>query len=195
MERSDQLFAQQVRDTVDALRQGKVILYPTDTVWGIGCDATRADAVERIYRLKKRAEAKAMITLVDSEAMLERYVDGIPDVAYELLEAAVDPITVVYDRGVGVASNLPAPDGTLAVRLTHDPFCRAVIRALRRPLVSTSANISGMPAPRSFADISPEITAGVDYASLWRRDEHPSDSKPSTVIRLKENGEIKILRK
>ncbi len=195
MKRSDQLFTDQVRAAAEALRQGKVILYPTDTVWGLGCDATRADAVGRIYELKKRAEAKAMITLVDSEAMLERYVDGIPDVAYELLEAAVDPITVVYDRGIGVAPNLPAPDGSLAVRLTTDPFCRAVIRALRRPLVSTSANISGAPAPGCFAEISPEIISGADFVSLWRRDEPASERKPSTVIRLKENGEIKILRK
>lgn len=178
---------------VDVLRKGGVILYPTDTVWGIGCDATNDEAVARVYQIKKRAESKALITLVSDVAMLERTVSGIPDVAYELIDVTDKPLTVVYDKGIGVAPNLLADDGSLAVRLTREPFSASLCRNLRRPLVSTSANISGEPTPSTFNAISDEIKNAVDYICLSRRDE----SKPrnsSSIIKLSEDGTFKIIR-
>lgn len=180
---------------LQTLKRGGIILYPTDTVWGLGCDATNAKAVERIYELKQRSDAKALITLLASADDLERWVDGVPEVAYELLEAAVDPLTVVYDRALvpPLAPNLPAPDGSLAVRVTSDSFCRELCRKLRRPLVSTSANISGRPTPARFADIAPELLQAVDYVcTTGRRNNEPR--KPSTIIKLTESGIVKILR-
>lgn len=176
-----------------AVRRGGIIVYPTDTVWGIGCDATDAEAVARIYALKKRTDAKALITLVGSTAQLERWVDGIPDVAYDLIEAAVKPLTIVYDAARGLASNLLAEDGSIGVRVTADPFCRGLCAAVGRPVVSTSANISGAPTPATFADIAPEIIAGADHVASWRRDD-TSAANPSTVIKLGADATVKILR-
>lgn len=178
---------------VAVLRQGGVILYPTDTVWGIGCDAMNAGAVARIYGIKKRPEAKAMITLVADAAMLERTVDGIPDVAYELLEVSDRPLTIIYDKGTGVADNLKADDGSLAVRIPAEPFSRTLCHRLGRPVVSTSANISGQPTPAIFAEIGPEILTAADYiCNTGREDAVPHRS--STIMRLKANGEFKIIR-
>lgn len=179
-----------------ALKRGGVILYPTDTVWGLGCDATNARAVERIYQLKHRSDSKALITLLGSPDDLERWVDGVPEVAYQLLEAAVEPLTVVYDRALvpPLASNLPAPDGSLAVRVTADPFCRELCRRLRRPLVSTSANVSGSPTPRCFADISSQLIDAVDYVCTSGRRAPAVARKPSTIMKLTESGVITIIR-
>ena len=183
-----------INAAVAALRKGETILYPTDTVWGLGCDATNPSAVREIFRLKQRDDSKALITLVSSVAMLERWVDNLPDVAFELIEAAVRPITIVFDSPRGLAPELLAADGSAAVRVTADPFCRALIRALRRPLVSTSANISGHPTPRSFAEISPALIDGVRYAALDRRDAPAGDGRPSTVIKLGNDSTFKIIR-
>ena len=161
------------------LARGAVIAYPTETVWGIGCDATNSEAVRRVFAIKRRAEAKALITLVSDIAMLERWVDGIPEVAYELLEAAVDPLTVVYDSPRGLAPELLADDGSAGVRIV--------------PL-STSANISGEPAPRSLDELSPAIVEAVD-AIVDPADAPPAAGKPSTVIKLGAGGVFKILRK
>lgn len=179
---------------LETLRRGGIILYPTDTVWGIGCDATRAEAVGRIFRLKGRDDSKALITLIDSAENLERWVYGVPEVAYELIEAAVKPLTVVYDQAAvpPLAPNLPASDGSLAVRIPKDEFCRALCRALRRPLVSTSANLSGAPTPRSFSQIAPEIISGVDYVCVSGRSR--SNPEPSTIMKLTESGIITIIR-
>ena len=185
---------QEIARALKVLREGGVILYPTDTVWGIGCDATNAAAVERIYRLKQRADHKAMIVLADSPEMVGRYADGIPEVAYELMEVAVRPLTIVYDRGVGLAPNLLGPDGSVGIRVTKEEFSAALVRALRRPLVSTSANVSGKPAARCYSEISPEILQGVDYVVDWRRDEPAGSRQPSSVMRLTESGEFKVLR-
>lgn len=187
-------FAEDVKMAVDVLRRGGLILYPTDTMWGIGCDATNSEAVKRVYALKHRADSKALITLVDSVAALERVVADVPEVAYQLLDAAVEPLTVVYDRGVGVAPELLADDGSIGVRITSEEISSAICRTLRRPLVSTSANISGQPAPRSFDGIAPEILAGVDYVCTSKR-LAPWPDKPSTVIKISEGGVFKILRK
>ncbi len=188
-------FDIEVERCVDALKKGGLVLYPTDTVWGIGCDACRQDAVGKIFALKKRDDAKALITLVDSVEMLDRYVDDVPEVAYQLIEVADKPLTIVYDRGINVSPNLLADDGSIGIRVTTDPFCKAVIRKLRRPLVSTSANISGDPSPSSFKEISSEIENGVDYVVNLRHGDAAGHSVPSTVIKLGNGGVFKILRK
>lgn len=179
---------------LDTLRRGGIILYPTDTVWGIGCDATDSAAVKRIYELKKRTDSKAMIVLVDSEALLERYVDEVPEVAYQLIEAAVRPTTIVYDKGTGLAPELLASDGSVGVRLTREAFTSALCRRLRHPIVSTSANISGAPAARFFNEIAPEIVEGVDYAVEFRRDDRRK-AQPSSVIKLTGSGVVTVIRK
>lgn len=179
---------------LETLKRGGIILYPTDTVWGLGCDATRPEAVRRIYELKGRADSKALITLIDSESNLERWVDGVPEVAYDLIEAAVNPLTVIYDHASvpPLAANLPAPDGSLAVRITRHPFSHELCHRLRKPLVSTSANISGKPTPRSFSEIEREIIDGVDYVCTSERS--LSNPKPSTIMKLTESGVITIIR-
>lgn len=187
-------YRQDIDRAVEVLKKGGLILYPTDTVWGIGCDATNTQAVAKVYSLKKRDDSKALITLVGSEAALERAVEEVPEVAWQLIEAAVSPVTIVYDRGAGVADNLLAPDGSLAVRLTLEEFSRQLCQRLRRPLVSTSANVSGTPTPRCFSEISQEIIDGVDYVCASRRDEPPC-ATPSMVIKISAGGEFKILRK
>lgn len=185
-----------IDSALQVLKRGGIILYPTDTIWGIGCDATNAEAVERIFNIKKRADSKAMICLLADSDDLERWVDGVPEVAYELLEAAVEPLTVIYDRAVvpPIAPNLPAADGSLAVRVTTDAFCRELCRRLRKPLVSTSANISGKPAPKGYKNISKEIIDAVDYVCKWRREDPESSGKPSSIIKLTESGIVKIIR-
>ena len=179
---------------VAVLRRGGVILYPTDTVWGIGCDATNDEAVRRVYAIKQRDDSKAMLTLVSDLAMLERTVDGIPDVAYDLIEFSDRPTTIVYDKGIGVSPLLLGPDGTLGVRVAGESFCNALVRRLGRPLVSSSANISGKPAARSFDEIAPEVADAADYICTSRRDD-PCLTPPSCVIRLTASGQFTILRK
>ena len=168
-----------IREACTVLARGGVILYPTDTVWGIGCDATRSDAVKRVFGIKRRADSKAMITLVDDEARLERYVDNVPDAARDIIELSDRPVTIVYDHGI---------------RVTREAFSRRLCRAFRRPIVSTSANISGEPAAAVFDDISPEIKGAVDYIVETRRDD-TSRATPSSVIKLSDDGTVKILRK
>ena len=179
---------------VETMRRGGVILYPTDTIWGIGCDARRADAVRRVYEIKRRSDSKALICLVDSLAMLDATVENVPEVAEQLIEAAVDPVTVVYDHGRGVAPELLADDGSIGVRLTREPFSAALCRAMRGAIVSTSANVSGQPAPRCFDEIPDDIRAAVDYVCVSRRDEGPT-AKASTVIKISDGGVFQILRK
>lgn len=188
-------YSEDIRKAVDVLKRGGVILYPTDTVWGIGCDATNSAAIRRVFEIKHRADGKALITLVASTDALWHTVDNVPDVALELIDVAVDPVTIVYDKGVGVASELLAPDGSLAVRVTKEPFSASLCRSFRRPLVSTSANISGQPTPGCYADISPEVFAAVDYVCLSRRNERRAPARPSMVIKISDNGVFKILRK
>lgn len=182
-----------INNAVAALRSGGVIVYPTDTVWGIGCDATNSAAVRRVFEIKRRADAKALISLVSDEAMLERWVNDIPDVAYDLIAAAVKPMTIVYDHPTGLAPELLAEDGSAAIRVTGDSFCQALCRALRKPLVSTSANISGDSTPECFAHISEEIIDAADYVAQSRRNE-PASAKPSSVIKLGSGGLITVIR-
>ncbi len=187
-------FRQDLSQALDTLRKGGIILYPTDTVWGIGCDATNPEAVKRIYGLKQRADSKAMIVMADSPAMAERYVDEMPDVALQFMEVAVKPTTIIYDRGIGLAPNLLAPDGSVGIRVTSEPFSAMLCRRLRRPLVSTSANISGGSTPRFFNEIPDEIVSGVDYVVNYRRDDNTPHT-PSSIIKLSNSGEVKIIRK
>lgn len=194
MNPADPQIQQDIRQAVDTMRRGGVILYPTDTIWGLGCDARNAEAVRRIYDIKHRADSKALITMVDSLAMLDSIVEEVPEVAEQLIEAAVDPVTIVYDRGRNVAPDLLAPDGSIGVRLTREPFSAALCRAFRGPVVSTSANVSGNPSPMSFAAIAPEILDAVDYVCLSRRDEADAP-KASSVIKISSGGLFKILRK
>lgn len=176
------------------MRRGGVILYPTDTVWGIGCDATNEAAVARIYDIKRRADGKAMICLVDSEARLSRYVRDVPDVAWDVMSMSTRPLTVVLDHAVNLAPNLTGDDGSIAVRVTREAFSRQLCYRFERPVVSTSANISGRPAARNYADIDPELTAAVDYVCTSRRNERGARS-PSAIIKIGSGGEIMIIRR
>lgn len=184
---------QDIKAAIDTLNRGGLILYPTDTVWGIGCDAANAQAVARVYALKQRVDSKAMIVLVGTEMALERSVNAVPEVAWQLIDCSDRPVTIVYDKGVNVAANLLGEDGSLAVRLTREKFSQRLCERFRRPLVSTSANVSGQPSPQCFSQISKEIIDGVDYVCESRR--HETDpSQPSMVIKITESGEFKILR-
>ncbi len=186
-------FGDDVKTALKALRAGGVILYPTDTIWGLGCDATNAEAVRKIYAIKQRAENKSLIILVNSPGMLERYVDNPPEVALQLAELSESPLTIVYDRGRSLAEGVASADGSVGVRICADPFCDELITGLRKPLVSTSANISGATAPALFDEISEELKALVDYVCLWKQDDR-SRAKASSVIRVSGNGVVKILR-
>lgn len=186
-------FGNDLTEALKTLRSGGIILYPTDTVWGMGCDATNAQAVRRIYDIKRRAENKSLIVLVNSAAMLERYVDSPPEVALQMAELSEKPLTIVYDRGRSLAEGVASEDGSVGVRICTDPFCDALISGLRKPLVSTSANISGTGAPAIFDEINEEMKAAVDYICLWRQDDR-SRVRPSPVIKVSGNGIVKILR-
>ncbi len=187
-------YSEDIRNAVATLRRGGVIVYPTDTIWGIGCDARNSEAVRRVFAIKKRAEAKALITLVDSLSALDRIVDEVPEVAEQLIEAAVEPVTIIYDKGVGVAPELLAEDGSIGVRLTREEFSAQLCRAMRGPVVSTSANISGQDSPRNFDEYGADILAAADYVCTSRRAEN-MNAKPSTVIKISAGGLFKILRK
>lgn len=175
------------------LRSGGIILYPTDTIWGIGCDATDSKAIERIYRLKKRADTKAMLSLVGSEGQLQGFVKDIPEVAWQLIDAAVNPLTIIYDHPAGLSEKLIAEDGSAGIRITSEPFSRTLCMRLKHPIVSTSANVSGERAPLNFEDISEEIRNGVDYVVKFRQCDKMAHT-PSNIIKVGDGGLIKIIR-
>lgn len=183
-----------IKNAVRVLKAGGVILYPTDTVWGIGCDATNAEAVAKVYQIKHRDDSKALICLVDSDARLQRYVRNVPAVAWDLLDTAIKPTTVILDGAINLASNLIAEDGSIALRITKEPFSHELCYRFQKALVSTSANISGEPAAQNYADISQELLDSVDYVCWSRRQEHKPHT-PSSIIRLRPNGEVTIIRK
>jgi L-threonylcarbamoyladenylate synthase len=183
----------EIKKAYEVLSKGGVILYPTDTVWGIGCDATRPEAVKRIYEIKKRSDSKSMLVLIDSSDDLDRYVDELPAIALDLIECSDKPLTVIYPGARNVAPDLIAPDGTLGIRVTKEEFSRKLCRRLKKPLVSTSANRSGQPAPANFSEISDEIIRAVDYVVNYRREE-TQKTKPSGIIQLGKGGLIKIIR-
>jgi L-threonylcarbamoyladenylate synthase len=189
---------QDIKNAVEVLRKGGVILYPTDTVWGIGCDATNAEAVKRVYEIKQRDDSKALICLVDSDARLQRYVRQVPDVAWQLIDSLQDgdtkPTTIILDGAVNLAPNLIAGDGSIALRITNEPFSKELCYRFQKALVSTSANISGEPAAQNYCDIAQELIDAVDYVCWSRRQEH-KPHQPSSIIRLRQNGEVEIIRK
>lgn len=178
------------------LREGGVILYPTDTVWGIGCDASNAEAVARVYEIKKRADSKAMLVLLDGAGKLQGYMEKVPETAWMLLEAneGQRPMTIIYPQAKNLAPNLLAEDGSVGIRITSEAFSKALCEQLRRPLVSTSANISGEPAAKNFSEISPEILEAVDYVCHFRREDN-SPAQPSSIIKIDDRERITIIRK
>ncbi len=179
---------------IEVLSAGGTILYPTDTIWGIGCDATDPVAVEKVYRLKQRTDAKAMLVLVNSMDMLSKYVEQIPEMAIEIIKINDSPLTIIYPAGRNLAGNLLSQDGSVGIRITSDPFCTALISRFRKPLVSTSANIAGQPAPSIYREISASIKSVVDYTVSWRQDDH-ARKKPSGILKVKLNGEIEVVRR
>lgn len=182
-----------LRQALLTLRQGGIILYPTDTVWGIGCDATNAEAVKRVYEIKQRVDSKAMLCLVDNAGKLSQWVKEVPSMAYELIELTDKPLTIIYPDAVGVADNLVAEDGSLGIRVTSELFSKALCSQLRRPLVSTSANISGQPAPQNYSQISPQIRNAVDYVVRYRRTDNMRYA-PSSIIKMGVNNEVQVIR-
>ncbi len=183
-----------VKKCLKVLREGGTILYPTDTIWGIGCDATNAAAVEKVYHLKQRMESKSLIILLAEAETLNDYVTSVPDIAWDLLKHADTPLTIIYPDAKNLAGNVVADDGSVAVRIVKNEFCRRLIHAFGKPIVSTSANISGTPPPLAFRNIVQEIIQGVDYAVAESREEI-HELKPSQILKLKHNGEFQIIRK
>lgn len=187
-----------IKRAVETMRKGGVILYPTDTVWGIGCDATNAEAVKRVYEIKQRDDSKSLICLVDSDARMQRYFRNVPDVAWQLIDGLKDsdakPTTLVLDGAVNLAPNLIAEDGSVGIRITNEPFSKELCFRFQKAIVSTSANISGEPASQNYGDIDQRILDAVDYVCRSRRHEHKPHT-PSSIIKLKENGEVTIIRK
>jgi L-threonylcarbamoyladenylate synthase len=187
-------IAEDIRTAVQTLRQGGLILYPTDTIWGIGCDASNEEAVRRIFQLKQRDDSKAMICLVDSADRMQRYLRRVPDVAWDLVEFAEKPLTLILDGAVNLAPSLIAEDGSVGLRVTKESISHELCYRFEKAVVSTSANISGQPSPACFAEITDEIKRGVDYIMRSRQNDL-SKSKPSQIIKLSIDGRIQILRK
>lgn len=186
-------YREDINKAIEVMNKGGVVLYPTDTIWGIGCDATNEEAVKRVFEIKRRNDAKALITLIDSEAKLESYVENVPEVAWQLIEVAERPLTIIYDGARNLAPNLLAEDGSVGIRITREEFSKNLCMRMRRPIVSTSANISGEPSPQSFADISSEILSAVDYVCTSRREEK-QNPPASNIIKLGASGEVKVIR-
>ncbi len=183
-----------LKKAVEILRSGGVILYPTDTIWGIGCDATNPEAVKRIYEIKKREDSKSMLVLMENPALLERYVDDVPEVAWDLVEITTTPLTVIYQNAKNLAKNLIASDGSVGIRFTKERFTSQLLQRFRRPVVSTSANVSGEKSPAFFDEISDDIKSAVDYIVKFRQD-YRIPAQPSSIIKLGSGGKIDILRK
>lgn len=194
MEKIRTLEELEVLNCVKALRRGQTLLYPTDTIWGLGCDATLPDAVSQIYRLKNRAEDKSFIILINSVEMLPQYVESVPPAAYDLLQAMDStPLTIIYPKGKNLPSNVTGNDGSIAIRLTHNRFCCDLISGLGKPIVSTSANISGDPSPLTLADIADSIIDNVDHVAIVE-EQFGMELRPSRIIKLEESGMFTIVR-
>lgn len=181
------------QEAVEVLRRGGVILYPTDTIWGLGCDAANPEAVARLAALKGRPSGKAMLMLVESDIRIPAYVRTVPSIAYDLIDVAVRPLTIIYPEGRNVAPDLLGDDGSIGIRITTDPLCQEICRRLRTPLVSTSANMAGEPSPRNYSDISEELISQVDYVVPLRHDETLSGT-PSEIIKLGARNEVELIR-
>ena len=191
--RRNEKIREEIKKACEVLHKGGVILYPTDTVWGIGCDATNEEAVKRVYEIKRRADSKAMLVLVDSDVKVDFYVKDVPEVAWDLIQYATKPLTVIYDDARNLAPNLIGEDGSVGIRVTSEEFSKQLCFRFRKAIVSTSANISGEPSPASFSEIQDEIKQAVDYIVEYRQDE-PAGAKPSSILKLGRGGLIKIIR-
>lgn len=187
------MLQDEVKKAVEIMRNGGVILYPTDTVWGIGCDATNEEAVKKVYAIKKRDDSKALISLVDSEARISKYVRNVPEVVWDTIELATTPLTIIFDNVTGLARNLIAEDGSAGIRITKEEFSKELCFRFQKPIVSTSANISGEPTARTFDEISDEIKNAVDYVVKYNQRCKEKHS-PSSIIKINSNGEFKIIR-
>ena len=185
---------QDIRNAIEVMKRGGVILYPTDTIWGIGCDATNAEAVKKVYAIKQRDDSKALICLVDSDARLQRYVRNVPEVAWQLIDCIDKPTTLILDGAVNLAPNLIAADGSIGIRITQEDFSKELCFRFQKAIVSTSANISGEPAAQNYQDIDPRILEQVDYVCWTRRQEH-KPHQPSSIIILGHDGQVQIFRK
>ncbi len=183
-----------IKKALEVLKNGGIILYPTDTIWGIGCDATNENAVEKIYKIKKREDSKSMLVLMENPALLERYVDDVPEIAWDLVEVATTPLTVIYPNAKNLAKNLVADDGSIGIRFTKEAFTTQLLQRFRKPLVSTSANISGEKSPAFFDEISEDIKNQVDYIVEFRQND-TTPANPSSIIKLGAGGRIDIIRK
>jgi len=184
---------EEIKKALDVLFNGGVILYPTDTVWGLGCDATNEKAVKRIFEIKKRVDAKAMLVLIDNPGKLQSYVDEVPDIAWDLIEMTEKPLTIIYPEARNLAPNLVADDKSIGIRVTNEAFSRNLCMRFKKPIVSTSANVSGEPTPANFSQISEEIKTAVDYVVNFRQDEL-SQPKPSSIIKLGKGNLFKLIR-
>ncbi len=183
-----------LKKALEILKSGGIILYPTDTIWGLGCDATNEEAVKRIYKIKKREDTKSMLVLMENAALLDRYVEDVPEVAWDLVEITTTPLTVIYPQAKNLAANLIAEDGSIGIRFTKEKFTSHLLQRFRKPLVSTSANISGEKSPAFFDEISEEIKSQVDYIVEYRQDD-TTPAQPSSIIKLGPGGQIDIIRK
>ncbi len=187
-----EIIRQEIQKSIEVLEKGGVILYPTDTIWGIGCDATNPDAVKKVYDIKQRVETKSMLVLINRPERIPSYVNDMPDVAWDLIEYAEKPLTIIYSNAKNLADNLVSDDGTIGIRVSSFDFNRILIDRFKKPIVSTSANISGNPSPGCFADIDDEIKDKVDY--VVNLDQDIQNSQPSSIIKLGTSGEIQIIR-
>lgn len=183
-----------LKKALEVLKQGGIILYPTDTIWGIGCDATNEKAVEKLYEIKKRGKDKSMLILLDNPVKLQNYIQEVPDIAWDLIDLTDKPLTIIFSGAKNLAPNLINTDGTIGVRITSEDFSRELCMRFRKPIVSTSANIAGQIAPQNFNDIDPEIIDAVDYVVQYRQDETFRQT-PSSIIKLESNGNVDIIRK
>ncbi len=183
----------EINKALTELYEGRIILYPTDTIWGLGCDATNKEAVERIFKIKKRSDNKSMLVLIENINMLTQYIKDVPDIAWELIDVSDKPLTIIYPGARNLAPNLIGEDGSVGIRIVKDPFCQELIRRFRKPLVSTSANISDSPSPSIFGEITEEIKAAADYIVSWRQDDLQT-AKASSIIKLDPGGRFSIIR-
>jgi L-threonylcarbamoyladenylate synthase len=188
------IFDDDIRQCLDVLNRGGIIVYPTDTIWGMGCDATNKEAVEKIFQIKSRSESKSLLILVDGETMLERYVAEVPETAWQLLEVSDSPLTIVYPAGKNLADGVCASDGSVGIRICREQFCSELIKRFRKPIVSTSANFSGQSSPENFDSIDRTLLQSVDYVVKYKQNDRER-SASSPVIKVDSDGSIKILRK
>lgn len=181
-----------IKKALEVLRNGGVILYPTDTIWGIGCDATNDEAVNRIYEIKKRNDQKSMLVLLDSIAKLDRYVTEVPDIAYDLIDMSDKPLTIIYEKSKSLSENVSKKDSSIGIRITNEAFSKRLIEQFKRPIISTSANISGEASPSCFSEISDEVRQAVDYVVEFRQEDEKAT--PSSIIMLGNDSSVKVIR-